>query len=92
MFMPAFTARNVTKFVVKAVVHGKTAQLTEQAIVDHTQFEEDAIAVDIAGNLVGWYLSEKLKPYTDAAVDKTFDFVAEKREQRQNRKNTDEEK
>lgn len=73
---PAFTARNVAKFVVKAVVHGKTAQLTEQAIVDRTQFEEDDIVVDIAGNVVGWYVSDRLKPLTDAAVDKTFDFVA----------------
>lgn len=82
----AFTARNVTKFIVKAIVAGKTAQITENALTDYTSLEEDSMAVDIAGGVVGWYVSDKLKPVTDAMVDKTFDFVATKKENRKTKK------
>jgi len=74
-----FTPRNVVKFVAKAIVHGKTAQLTEQAITDYTKFEDDDMIVDISGHLVGWYVSDKLKPITDGMVDKAADwYVARK--------------
>lgn len=88
----AFTARNVAKFVLKSIVAGKTAQLTEKAIADYTQFEEDDMIVDIAGGVVGWYVSDKLKPVTDAIVDKTADFIVEKNEARKSRKTTEETK
>jgi hypothetical protein len=82
-----FTPRNVAKFVVKAIVAGKTAQITENALTDYTSLEEDSMAVDIAGGVVGWYVSDKLKPITDAAVDKTADFIVTKREARKAKKN-----
>jgi hypothetical protein len=74
-----FTARNVAKYVVKATIHFKTAQFTEEVITDHTRFEEDDLIVDLSGHLVGWYISDKLKPVTDKMVDKTADFVVAKR-------------
>lgn len=82
-----FTPRNVAKFVVKSIVAAKTAQITEDALVDYTSLEEDSMAVDITGAVVGWYVSDKLKPVTDAAVDKTADFIAAKREARKAKKN-----
>lgn len=86
MTSPAFTPRNVAKFVLKAVVAGKTAQLTEQAITNYTQFEEDDMIVDITGGVVGWYVSDKLKPVTDAIVDKTADFVTARKEAKKAKK------
>lgn len=83
---PAFTARNVAKFVAKAIVHGKVAQLTEDAITDHTHFEDDDMIVEIGGHLTGWYVSEKLKPITDGAVDKVADFIVERRAKREAKK------
>lgn len=80
--MDAFTPRNVAKFVAQAIVAGKTAKLTEKAITDHTRFEEDDMIVDIGGHLVGWYVSSKLKPVTDAAVDKTADWYIAQKEKR----------
>lgn len=77
-----FTPRNVAKFVVKAVVAGKTAQVAEGVIADHTKFEKDDTIVDISSHLIGWYVSSKLQPVTDAMVDKTADFIAEKRAKR----------
>lgn len=83
-----FTPRNVAKYVAQAIVAGKTAQLTEDAIVDHTRFEEDDMIVDISSHLVGWFVASKLKPVTDRAVDVTADFIAAKREEYKAKKDT----
>jgi hypothetical protein len=74
-----FTPRNAAKFVVKAVVHFQTAKAVETVMVDYTRFEEDDMIVDISGHLVGWYVSDKLKPLTDKAVDKVADKIVERR-------------
>jgi hypothetical protein len=83
-----FTARNAAKFVVTAVIKTKTAQKTEELITDYTRFEEDDMIVDITGGLVGWWVGDKLKPYSDAMVDKTADFIVAKREQMKHKKDT----
>lgn len=85
----AFTARNVMKYVVKAAVHSAVAQRAEDIITDYTQFEEDDAVVKISSHCVGWYVSDKLKPVTDRMVDKTADFIAEKREARAAKKETE---
>jgi hypothetical protein len=92
MLNQAFTARNVAKFVVQAVIAQKATDLTEDAIVDHTQFEEDDMIVTIGSRVVGWYVADKLKPYSDKAVDRTADFIVAKREARKAKKDTNEEK
>lgn len=84
--MPPFTARNVAKFVVKTIVAQKAADITEDAMVNHTRFDEDDLIVNIGSKTVGWYISDKLQPYTDKIVDKTADYVATKR----NKKKDDE--
>jgi len=83
---PPFTPRNVTKFVVRAAVQFKVAALTRDAIAEHTSLESTDFPVLLGGSVVGWYVSDKVKPYTDLAVDKTADFIVEKREKRQARK------
>lgn len=92
MFTDAFTARNVAKFVVQAVIAGKVTEITEDAIVDRTQFEEDDMIVDIGSRVIGWYVASKARPYTDKAVDHVADFVAAKRDARKTKKDTPEEK
>lgn len=91
MQSPKFTARNATKYAVKAVIHLKTASLAADTIDDYTGFDDDSTAVKIGAYMVGWYVSDKLKPLTDKAVDKTFDYAAAKREARRNKKNTEQE-
>lgn len=83
---PPFTPRNVAKFVVRAAVSVKAANLTRTAIADHTPLETTDTPVVIAGSLVGWYVGDKVRPYSDRAVDKTADFIAAKRQKRQDRK------
>lgn len=84
--MDPFTPRNAAKFVVTSIIKVKAAQKTEDLITDYTQFEEDDLVVDITGGLVGWWVGDKLKPYTDKMVDKTADFIVAKREQMKDRK------
>jgi hypothetical protein len=81
-----FTARNVAKYVAKTLVAGYTAQAAETAIVEHTHFDEDDTVVNIASAVIGWGASEKLKPLTDAAVDKAADSIVAFREKRQQKK------
>lgn len=90
--MPPFNARNVAKYVAKFVVAAKTAQAAETLITDHTSLEEDTIIVDLASKMTGWYVSDKLEPYTNAAVDKAADKIADYRAKKQEKKNTEETK
>jgi hypothetical protein len=85
--MPDFTARNVAKFIAKAIVLSKTSDLAEDVITDHTRFEEDDLVVDIGSKCIGWYVSNKLEPVTDAIVDKTVDFIILQRVKYQAKKN-----
>lgn len=87
-----FTARNAAKYVVKAIVASKTAQVAEDVITDYTRFEEDDTVVDISSHLIGWYVSSKLQPITDKMVDKTADFIMAKRQEMKDKKETPEEK
>ena len=86
MTTPAFTARNVMKFIAKAVVAAKAADLTAEAIADHTRYEKDDTVVDIGSKVVGWYISDKLEPVTDRIVDTTADFITDQRTKRQAKK------
>ena len=79
--MEAFTPRNVAKFVVKTLVAGKAAAIAEDVIVSRTSLEEDTTIVDISSSLVGWYVSDRLQPYTDKIVDKTADWIVARRKQ-----------
>lgn len=76
---PKFTPRNVAKHVATAVVAMKVNAVTKTAIADHTRFEEDDTIVKIAGGVAGWYVSDKVKPYTDKAVDTVADKIEARR-------------
>lgn len=83
---PAFTPRNVTKYVVNTGIKLTVASLTRNAIVDHTEFDEDDKIVNITAAVVGWGVSDLVKPQTDKIVDKVADKVAERRAQRADKK------
>ena len=89
ILMKAFTPRNVAKFVVTCAIHGKVAQLSEDAITNYTQFEEDDKLIEFSGHLIGWFVSDRLKPHTDRMVDKTADWIVARKEKK-NQKNTTE--
>lgn len=86
--MEAFTPRNVAKYVAKTLIAAKAAQLTEDAITNHTRFDDDDKIVNIGSGLVGWYVSDKLKPYSDKMVDKAADKIVELRANRAAKKDT----
>lgn len=86
--MEAFTARNAVKYVAKTIIASKTAEVAATTIADHTQFEEDDIAVKLSSGLIGWYVADKLKPVSDAVVDKAADKIAELRANRAAKKTT----
>lgn len=88
--MEAFTPRTVAKFVTTTGIKLYVAGLTQNAIVDHTQFDEDDKIVNIAAAVVGWGVADKLKPHTDKIVDKVADKVVERRAQKAAKKNAPE--
>ena len=83
-----FTPRNAAKYAVKFVIAGKVAEVAEDVITDYTRLEEDTTVVNLTSSMVGWYVSDKLKPLTDKMVDKAADFIVEKREARKAKKDT----
>jgi hypothetical protein len=85
---PQFNTRNVVKFVAKSIVYYKTTKLTATTIEEHTQFEKDDMIVGLGSSVVGWFVSDKLSPVTDKIVDKTADFITEKRQARKDKKDT----
>lgn len=82
-----FTPRNAAKYVAQAIIATQTSKATKDAITDHTRFEDDDMIVNISGHLVGWYVSSKLKPVTDGAVDRAADFIADRKAKRAAKKN-----
>jgi hypothetical protein len=84
--MPEFTARNVAKFIAKAIVLSKTSDIAEDVITDYTRFEEDDLVVDIGSKCIGWYVSNKLEPVTNKIVDTGADFITEQRTKYQAKK------
>lgn len=80
-----FTARNVAKYAVKAIIHKKTADASATAIANHTRFEEDDLVVELSSHTVGWYVSDKLRPYTDRMVDATADKIASLRAKKEDK-------
>jgi hypothetical protein len=86
-----FTPRGVAKFVVNAAVAAKVSATTVNAIDENTRYDKDNFLVGTTGTLVGAYVSAKLEPLTDKAVDLTADFITaqrEKYETRRSEKNT----
>lgn len=82
-----FTPRNVVKYVVKAAVYARVTSLAEDAITDYTRFEEDDFVTKTGSRVIGWFVSDRAKPYTDKMVDKTADYIVAKREARNAKKN-----
>ena len=87
-----FTRRNVAKWVIKSVVAIKTTEFVANTTADHTSFEKDDMIVKIGAGIVGWGISARLQPYTDALVDKTADFAVEQWNNRKKDKPKNEEK
>jgi hypothetical protein len=88
--MEAFTARNVSKHVLRAIVAAKVTQIASDAAANYTRYEEDDMVVKIGSGVVGWGVAYHLQPVTNAIVDKTADFITEQRTKRAAKKNTEE--
>jgi hypothetical protein len=87
MSNPDFTPRGAAKLVLSSLVAGKASDLTKHAVGDYTRFDDDSRVASLSGMVVGWYVSDKLKPVTNKIVDKTADFIVAKRESRKAKKN-----
>jgi hypothetical protein len=83
-----FTPRNVAKFVAQSGVAHYVEGVARNAITDYTRFEDGDLVTKLGPKVIGWGVATQLKPYTDAAVDKTADFIVAKREARKAKKNT----
>lgn len=85
-----FNVRTVSKYVVTAAIAYKGADIAEDTLTEHTRFQEDDLIVVIGSKLIGWGIADTVKPFTDKMVDRTADFVTNKREARKAKKNNTE--
>lgn len=83
-----FTPRNVAKWLATSVIAHKTAKASSRIITDNTRFEEDDKIVEYPSHMIGWYVSSKLRPLSDKAVDATADWIAARREAKSDKKDT----
>jgi hypothetical protein len=85
---PLYLTRSVAKWVLISIVDVKTTQITAETIADYTNYEKDDLIVKLGSGAVGMIVSARLKPVTDAAVDKTADFAVKQWEKRRTKKET----
>lgn len=85
-----FTPRNVAKHVVKAAIAFKVSRTVKHTIDDYTRYDQDNFVVDQTGFVIGWYVSDKLKPYTDKAVDWTADRIVAYKDKKKSPDKTEE--
>lgn len=74
---PKFTPRNVAKFAAKSTVATIVAKAVKDVIIAKYPQAETLNAAGLAGTVTGWYVSEKLEPYTDDLVDYVADEYVE---------------
>lgn len=79
MHKPKFNAPNVTKFVVRHVVTAVVASTVKKVLIDNVPQSEKLNGAALAGGIAGWYIGEKLEPYTDAMVDTAFATLKERK-------------
>ena len=85
---PSLTPRDVAKWLLNAAVAMKTSDLAADAIASYTRFDnKDSLAVRLGTGAIGMVVARKLEPATDAIVDKTADFLVEKRDQFRSKRN-----
>jgi hypothetical protein len=80
-------ARDVAKWLLNSAVAMKSAQVAADAVDNFTSFDKDSLAVKLGTGGIGMVIGRKLEPVTDAIVDKTADFLVEKRNKFRTKKN-----
>lgn len=84
------SVRTFAKHIASSAVGLGTSMLTVKAVDNYTSYDPNAFVVKLGAGAVGFVVGAKLQPITDAAVDKSADFIAAKRQARRDRKNESE--
>jgi hypothetical protein len=84
------SVRTFAKHIAQSAVGLGASTLTARAVDNYTPYDPNAFIVKLGAGAVGFIVASKLQPLTDAAVDKSADFVAAKRQARRDRKNESE--
>jgi len=77
----SLTPRDVAKWLLNAAVAMKTSDLAADTVASYTSFDKESLALRLGTGAIGMVVARKLEPATDAIVDKTADFLVEKRNQ-----------
>ncbi|HEX4502750.1 MAG TPA: hypothetical protein VH187_16560 [Scandinavium sp.] len=72
------TKLDIAKYAVSMIVALKTTSVVEQQVEQHTSLDTDGIPVKVGCTVVGQYAAYRAKPYTDVAVERTFNWFSEK--------------
>ena len=74
---PAFTKRNVTKYVANTLVSAAVGTTVTRLLKNTFPSTDNMNIAVIAGGLSGWYVSAKFQPVTDKACDDLIDALEE---------------
>lgn len=72
MFNSPTTKTEIAKWAAQAVVAGNVAAFTKKQVIEHTEFSDDSITVEVGSGVVGYLVASKCRPFTDKAVDATI--------------------
>jgi hypothetical protein len=75
----------IAKLVAKTIVASKVSTITQTQIASHTNLNEEDTTVQVAGHVVGYVVSCKTEPHTDAMVEKAAAWIKVKKEARNNK-------
>lgn len=85
--LDSFAPRDVAKFATTAVTGATVAYSADYVIESTTDIDTDNILVDATTTVFGALVALKLKPRTDALVDRVANARAIRKENRRNKKN-----
>lgn len=70
------TKTQIAQYALKTLVALVVTDKTATAIANNTDYNTNDITVRVGSGVAGWWVAEKLSPYTDAAVEKVADKLS----------------
>jgi Rod binding domain-containing protein len=78
--------RELAKWLILSAISFKTTQFTSNTVDNYTRFNKDSLAVSLVSGGIGMVVANQLEPVTEKIVDKTANFINEKRAKRSAKK------
>jgi hypothetical protein len=80
--MIAINYVGITKVALRMTMAAYATQFTKNQIINHTEVDPDSKLLQVGSYVVGSLVSDVAGHFTDLAIDKALDEIAERKERR----------